>query len=254
MLTTSITAALAVLLSVTAGWLLAAPAPTRGRLAALCPPPGTSGRHAWAAAGRDYRARTALDTLRKRWHRSGARRRRRTNVLELCFALAGELRAGRTPMEGLERSVEVLETDLAVELAGVVAAARTGGDVPTELRSVGGRDGAEGLRRLAACWQVCSGSGAGFAVAVERLAGALRAEEEHRQEVSTHLAGTRSTTRLLAVLPLVGLLMSAGMGMDPFGFLLGTPYGLACLGAGVALDALGVFWTGRLAGSAAEPR
>lgn len=255
-MTASLPAALAVALSAAVGWLLSAHARASDRLAALCSLLGVSGRRGWAAAGQDYgpRVRGTLVGLQRRWRRTSERCRRRTGVTELCFALSAELQAGRTPTEGLERSVEVLAADFARELSGVLAAAGTGGDVSRELRFVSGRDGAEGLRRLAACWQVCAGSGAGFAVAVGRLAAALRAEEEHRQEVSTHLAGTTSTSRLLALLPLVGLLMSAGMGMDPFGFLLGTRYGLVCLAAGAVLDALGVLWTGRLARAAVEQR
>jgi tight adherence protein B len=86
---------------------------------------------------------------------------------------------------------------------------------------------------------------------VERLANGLRAEEAQRREVSAQLAGPRATARLVAILPLFGLMLAAGLGGDPLRVLFGTSYGLVCLGTGLALDVVGVLWTERIA-SAAE--
>ena len=57
----------------------------------------------------------------------------------------------------------------------------------------------------------------------------------------------------VALLPLAVLLMGSGAGSDPWGFLLTTPIGLACLAAGLALIALGLWWIERLADAAAAP-
>jgi tight adherence protein B len=141
--------------------------------------------------------------------------------------------------------------DLATQLQ---AALRYDSDMPAVLRRMAARPGAEGLRRLAACWEVAEGSGAGLATATDRLAAGLRAEEAQRREISAQLAGPRTTARLLAVLPVFGLLLAAGLGGDPVHVLLGTPYGLACLSAGVALDIAGVLWTERIASAAEAAR
>ena len=108
----------------------------------------------------------------------------------------------------------------------------------------------EVLRALGACWTVCAGSGAGLASAVERLEEGLRADAAQRRAVDAELAGPRATAGLLAVLPAGGLLLAAGLGADPLRVLLTTPVGLLCLTVGLALDGLGLWWTGRLVASA----
>lgn len=248
------------LLAGAATWMLLAPSVPTRRLARL--------RASLRARSRGQPAATppaALLQLQWGWkwlrryvhgarERSAEERRRRAAVTQLCFALAAELRAGRTPAEALVRAADMGPPEISEEIAGVLTASRTGGDVAAALRSAGTNPGGQGLQRLAACWSVGAGAGAGFAMAVERLAGALRGEERHREEVAAQLAGPRSTARLLAALPLLGLLMSAALGMQPLDFLLGTAYGLACLGLGLGLDAAGLVWTHRLARRTEEGR
>lgn len=166
-----------------------------------------------------------------------------TEVIALCGAVAGELRAGRQPDEALR----VALTDGA-GVAGppVMAAARFGGDVPAALREVAQRPGAEGLAAVAACWQVAADRGAGLAAGLERIAAALGAERAQREELLAQLAGTRSTAVMLAVLPVLGLAMGTAMGSRPLWFLLHAPEGLACLLIGGLLEAVGLWWTARI--------
>jgi tight adherence protein B len=51
----------------------------------------------------------------------------------------------------------------------------------------------------------------------------------------------------VAGLPLLALLMGTGSGADPWTFLLGTPYGLACLAGGLAIGFAGLWWIEMLA-------
>ena len=74
----------------------------------------------------------------------------------------------------------------------------------------------------------------------------LRAEQAQRRAVQAELAGPRATAGMLAILPLAGLVLAAGLGADPLHVLLETPVGWVCLVAGLGLDGLGLLWTGRL--------
>ena len=186
--------------------------------------------------------------VRWRGRRSAAAARadERARAVEACTALAAELRAGRSPAQALGIAAGLAAGPSRQALAAAAASAELGGEVAASLRNV--RDSAvpEVLRSLAACWTVCSESGGGLAAAVERLELGLRATDEQRRAVQAELAGPRATAGMLAVLPLAGLVLAAGLGADPLHVLLHTPVGLLCLVLGVGLDGLGLFWTGRL--------
>ncbi|MEV6984591.1 type II secretion system F family protein [Sphaerisporangium sp. NPDC051017] len=172
--------------------------------------------------------------------------------IELCQGIVAELSTGRTPGEALARAASCLDPPDPAVLRPVVAIARDGGDVATALERAAPDQGGEGLVRLAACWRVGLTVGGGLAALIERLGGSLREAEAHRAEVSAQLAGPRSTARLLAGLPALGLLLAAGLGLRPLEFLFGSPAGFACLAVGVLLDIAGVWWTNRLAARAQQ--
>lgn len=176
----------------------------------------------------------------------------RAASIELCQSLAAELSAGRTPGDALARAVSSVNPPDPAALAPVVAAARDGGDVAAALLHAAPARGGEGLVRLAACWRVSVAVGGGLTALVERVCASLREAQAHREEVAAQLSGPRATARMLAGLPVLGLLMAAGLGMDPLAFLFGGPAGFVCLVVGLALDAAGVWWTNRLVTRAEE--
>ncbi|GAA2880987.1 hypothetical protein GCM10010517_43820 [Streptosporangium fragile] len=170
----------------------------------------------------------------------------RVASIELCQGLAAELAAGRTAGEALARAVQAAGFPDPVALRPLVAAARDGGDVPAALLTAAPEEGGEAFRALAACWKVSMTAGAGLSVLVERVTVSLREAEAHRHNVAAQLAGPRATARLLAGLPVLGLVMAAGLGMRPLHFLFGGPAGAGCLVLGLVLDACGLWWTHRL--------
>ncbi len=183
--------------------------------------------------------------------RAGARRRadaRAERVLEACEALAGEVRAGQPPARALRRCVEVWP-----DLAPAAVAAELGGDVPGALRRLARTPGAAGLGEVAAAWQVSYTAGAALAPALLQVAESARRRSVTRRLVSAELASAQATARVVALLPAVVLAAGAGLGGDPWHFLLATPPGVACLAGGLALLLAGLAWIERIAARAADP-
>ncbi|WP_328915095.1 MULTISPECIES: type II secretion system F family protein [unclassified Streptomyces] len=195
-----------------------------------------------------------LRALRRQDERAAAERAS-VAVSALCGTVAGDLRAGLPPHAALADAVESAGWPGSPELAEaarlLLSAARFGGDVPQALRSASQcRAGTHGLAAAAACWQVAVDGGAGLASALDRVAAALRAGADQRDDLRAQLAGPRSTAVLLALLPVFGLVLGTGLGADPAAVLLHTPVGLCCLTAGVLLEWAGLAWTARIIRSA----
>lgn len=199
--------------------------------------PGVNERWRGAPGARGFHSISLLGHHRRRLVE------RRAATVELCTALAAELRAGALPGEALQRAATAVP-GVCDEAARV---ARLGGDVSAALVAASLRGGAAGLARLAAVWSVSQHAGAGLADGCERIADWLRDDEALRREVTAQLSGARASARLLAALPVLGILLGSAMGARPLDVLLGTPYGLACLALGSVLAALGLWWTERLA-------
>ena len=173
---------------------------------------------------------------------------RAERVLEVCEALAGEVRAGQPPARALRRCVEVWPA-----LEPVASTAELGGDVPAAFRRLAREPGAEGLSEVAAAWQVSQSAGAALAPALMQVAESARRQSATRRLVTGELASAQATARVVALLPVVVLAAGAGLGGDPWRFLLATPLGLTCLAGGVALLLAGLAWIERIATRAADP-
>ena len=126
------------------------------------------------------------------------------------------------------------------------SAAALGGDVTSALRADAAAAGLPLFAGVSVCWQVSESTGAGLATGLDQLLVTARADEEVRAEVAAQLAAPRATARLLAVLPLFGLMLGSSLGVSPLGWLLGSPAGWAVLTAGVGEIALGLWWIRRM--------
>ncbi len=219
-----------------AGWATASPVPLLAALPAVLPVRRWRLRREVAAEAR---------------HRAAA-------VVELCAALAGELRGGATPEQALHLVTTRLAADpVALERLGAepvarLAAGRYGADVPAAFRLLAERPGGSGAAAVAACWEVASAGGSGLATGLDGVAEALRVERALAEEIAAELAAPRTTIAVLAALPLAGLLLGAALGARPLEVLLHTPAGLVSLAAGAVLEGLGLAWTAHIVRAAAE--
>ena len=166
-------------------------------------------------------------------------------MVEACEAVASGLRAGLAPEQVLAATSGSLPV-----LRPAATADRLGGDVPSALRASAATAGASRLGMLAAAWDVARRSGAGLAEAVTRIAAAVRADQGRSRQVDAALAGARSTARLFAVLPVLGVALGSGMGADPVAVLTTSPAGAWALCMGTVLAVAGLVWVERLADGA----
>jgi len=170
----------------------------------------------------------------------------------IAGAVAGTTVAAALARAAAERTRH--RTDAALtEAVGSLAADLRAGQRPAEaLAALAGP--ATRHRAVDAVSAVSERSGAPAAAVLDRVEQDLRARQDQRREIAAALAGARSTGTLLAVLPLLGIGLGAGMGAHPVTVLLAQPRGQMALGAGVVLEALGVLWTSRIITSAEDRR
>lgn len=179
-------------------------------------------------------------------HRADRRSRQaETDVARACGVLASYVRVGQVPADAL-----VLVARDCPVLAEAAAVQQIGGDVPDALRTRATQPGHGGLADLARAWRVSSSTGAPVAPALEEVATGLASDESLRSVVSAELSAPRSTGKVMAVLPLVGIGLGYLLGGRPLDWLVAGPLGWACLLLGLLLAAAGVLWIERLAGAA----
>lgn len=173
-------------------------------------------------------------------------RRAQADVARACGVLASYVRVGQVPADAL-----VLVARDCPVLAEAAAVQQIGGDVPDALHARAAQAGHGGLGDLARAWRVSSSTGAPMAPALEEVATGLASDESLRSVVSAELSAPRSTGKVMAVLPLVGIGLGYLLGGRPLDWLVAGPLGWACLLLGLLLAAGGVLWIERLARAAA---
>jgi tight adherence protein B len=182
--------------------------------------------------------------------RRGARRRRamrtRREVAHACSVLAAQLRIGQVPITAL-RSV----ADDCPVLRPAVATADLGGDFTAQWFRQSTRPGQAGLADLARAWRLAERTGAGMAETLDDVAEALAQDEDLSLLINSEAAGPRASGRMMALLPLAGIVLGYFIGGDPVAFLLTDPYGWTCLTGGALLACAGVLWMERVADRAA---
>lgn len=134
------------------------------------------------------------------------------------------------------------------QLCGLAADLRAGLPVPHALDVTAVEsDGASRLRQLtSAAVRLADRTGAPLAELLERIEADARATDRGLAAAAAQAAGARATAWLLAALPIGGIGLGYGIGVDPMAVLLHSPVGGASGVVAVALQVVGLLWAERL--------
>lgn len=102
---------------------------------------------------------------------------------------------------------------------------------------------------LAVC-RMSARTGAPMADVLDACAEGITEAGEARSARDVALAGPKSSAKMLAFLPVIGLALGYALGADPLGFLLTTPVGNLAIAAGLAFEVTGLVWVRKLVGRA----
>jgi len=192
--------------------------------------------------------RRAASGLVRRWRAHGPGRPTSAAVaagvlLRLVDDLATQVRAGASPAAAWS-----VATDLLGGTSEGGAPLTRPGEAPRDsLRRLSAAPGAAPeLLALSAAWALCEDVGAPLAQVLRSVADAIRQDGEIEADIESALAAPRSTARLLAFLPLAGLLLGQLIGAQPVQVLLHTPAGRVCGLVGLVLALVGRWSAGRL--------
>jgi len=159
-------------------------------------------------------------------------------VIKACSVIAAQLDTGEIPARALTIAAEDVPL-----LTPTVGALAVGGDVAAELTQLSDRPGCGGLAEIARGWRLCERTGMPLAPLMRQVADSLTQLGDIREQRRAELASSRSTSRLLAGLPVVGLGMGFLVSANPLDFLAGGPAGHLCLIGAATLASAGLIWT-----------
>ncbi|WP_312245372.1 hypothetical protein [Micromonospora sp. D75] len=161
-------------------------------------------------------------------------------VAALALATYGVLAARAVLRRRTRRAAALAHRRDLDRLAAVAADLRAG--LPADLDDGPGR-----VARLArAAGTLADRTGAPLADLLERIEADARAADRGLAAAAAQAAGARATAWLLAALPLGGIGLGYGIGVDPVAVLLHTPVGGGSALAAVALQVGGLLWAERL--------
>lgn len=170
-----------------------------------------------------------------------------TDVAVVTSELSALLRAGALPARAWELATRGLAEDPSgAQLRSAAAAIAEARNPSEDLR----HSHDAGVRALGAAWWVSEHTGAPLAQVLDSVASAIRDADDAARARKAAMAGPVTTARILAVLPVLGLLMGQAIGAKPLQTLVSTPYGRLCAVIGLICAVLGWWWTSRLIATA----
>lgn len=163
--------------------------------------------------------------------------------------LAAQMSAGRAPADALAAAVDP-------DVPGSHRAARAaslGGDAAGALCDGSLHEGAGCLSHVAAAWRLATTTGAPLSDVLRRTSRLVRDEVATVREVEEQMAPVRATGRVLTLLPLMGVVIGGGFGVNVPVLLATTTWGQLCLLAALGLVSAGLWAIDRIGARVARP-
>ena len=186
-------------------------------------------------------------------------RLRRTALIDILAGLrmlARELRAGAEPAVAAQNAGSAARGDGVVVLRALaeltrsddrsarVPGAQTGGMLGSLAANV--PPVMQVSARLRSGWLLTRRYGVAFTPLIDALAADLAQQIAADSERSGEVAGPRMSGYVMALLPVLGLALGAGMGADPVRVLLTSALGNILMMAGMSLTCAGLLWSDRI--------
>jgi tight adherence protein B len=176
---------------------------------------------------------------------------RRDRMLERSLpdaidAMARALRSGGSLRQAVEEAAASSTGLLAAELGVIVADVRDGASLPAALERWSRARPLPSVRLVTAALGLGAETGGASAQAIDGVSSTLRTNLGIAGEVRALSSQARLSALVIVLAPLAFTFLAAMSDPSTGTFLLRTPVGLACLAAGLALDALGWWWMRRI--------
>jgi tight adherence protein B len=197
-------------------------------------------------------AAIAAPVARRARRRTERRRLRRTQLPAGLERLATALRAGSSVPTAMLEAGAAMPSPIGAELVNLGREAEAGRAIVDVLDGWSARHDDAGTRLAATALALATAVGGAPGHAVDGVAATLRERVDLADERRALASQARLSALVLALAPLgFAVLLGAADGTTA-SFLLGTPPGWVCLGAGLGLEAAGAWWMARLT-QGAEP-
>jgi tight adherence protein B len=206
-------------------------------------------------AGRALRALPAprFGRLAERFASSRASRRYEDALPDALDRLAAGIRAGASVPQALEAAATRGDAAVGADLIAVVKAVEQGTSLDDALQGWCRRRPLRGVGLTAAALDLGSRFGGRQATAVDAVSDAVRSRLALRREVRALSAQARASAWVMAATPVAFAAASAALDPRIASMLLGSVFGWACLGGGLALDVGAAAWMRRINVSALGP-
>jgi tight adherence protein B len=161
-------------------------------------------------------------------------------------SVARSLRSGAALLPALREAAVDVPSPLGGDLDTVVTEVDRGMPLVASLDEWGDRRPRASVRLAVAALAMAADAGGASAAAVDGVAATLRANVSAAGEVRALASQARYSASVIALAPLAFAVLAAGTDSHSVEFMLRTPLGVACLTAGLGLDAAGAWWMHRI--------